>query len=320
MPDLRHLLRRQTFAFAGVLAAVLLIVNIIAQPSFVRPGNLPGDIGLLAPLALVALASTPAVISGGGGLDISIGPLMNFTSIILVLKLLPNALGTPAIAIPITLAIGAAVGAINGYMVAVLRYQPIIATICTFFVLGGANIALAPNPTTAPANWTGDLANSVGPVPGGLILIAAVMAIWALVRRTPLHRNLMAVGASDVSAYSAGVNVTAIRFFAYTLGGLFAAVAGIALAGLVQSADPNYGTQYALLGFAGVALGGTPIGGGRGGLTGSLLGAIVIFLIRNLLLDLNVSTVWLQVVYGLLLIVGVSLTASVLGRPRLKAI
>jgi ribose transport system permease protein len=303
-----------------VLALVLLIVNVIAQPSFVKPGNLPADIGLFAPLALVAMASTPAVLAGGGGLDISIGPLMNFASIFLVLKLLPNSLGTPVAAIPITLAIGAGVGAINGFMVAVLRYQPIIATLCTFFVLGGANIALAPNPTQAPQNWTDNLANSVGPIPGGLILIAAVLLIWVLFRRTPLHRNLVAVGASDVAAYSAGVKVTQLRFIAYTLGGLFAAIAGIALTGLVQSADPNYGIQYALIGFASVALGGTPIGGGRGGLIGSLAGALVIFLIQNLLLDLHVPVVWLQVVYGALLIASVSLTATLIGRPRLKAI
>jgi len=303
-----------------VLALALLIVNVIAQPSFVKPGNLPADIGLFAPLALVAMASTPAVLAGGGGLDISIGPLMNFASIVLVLKLLPNSLGTPALAIPITLAIGASVGAINGFMVAVLRYQPIIATLCTFFVLGGANIALAPNSTQAPQNWTSNLANSVGPIPGGLILVAAVLLIWMLFRRTPLHRNLLAVGANDTAAYSAGVKVTELRFIAYTLGGLFAAIAGIALTALVQSADPNYGTQYALIGFASVALGGTPIGGGRGGLIGSLAGALVIFLIQNLLLDLHVPVVWLQVVYGTLLIASVSLTATLIGRPRLRAI
>ena len=303
-----------------MLALALLIVNVIAQPSFVKPGNLPADIGLFAPLALVAMASTPAVLAGGGGLDISIGPLMNFASIVLVLKLLPNSLGTPALAIPITLAIGASVGAINGFMVAVLRYQPIIATLCTFFVLGGANIALAPNSTQAPQNWTSNLANSVGPIPGGLILVAAVLLIWMLFRRTPLHRNLLAVGANDTAAYSAGVKVTELRFIAYTLGGLFAAIAGIALTALVQSADPNYGTQYALIGFASVALGGTPIGGGRGGLIGSLAGALVIFLIQNLLLDLHVPVVWLQVVYGTLLIASVSLTATLIGRPRLRAI
>lgn len=320
MSDLRRTLRRRSYLFALCLAVVLLIVNIIAQPSFVKPGNIPGDLGLFAPLALVALASTPAVLSGGGGLDISIGPIMNFTSIVFVLKLLPNGLGSPVPGILLVLAMGAGIGAINGFMIAVLRYQPMIATLCTFFVIGGADLALAPNSTQAPANWTGDLAGTVLGVPGGLILIAGVLLIWALLQRTPFHRNLLMVGASDTTAYSAGVNVTAVRILAYSLGGLFAGVAGLALTGLVAAADPNYGTQYALLGFAGVALGGTPIGGGRGGLLGSLFGALVIFLIRNLLLDLHVSVVWLQVVYGALLVASVALSATVLGRPRLRAV
>lgn len=319
MPDLRHLLRRRSFLFGLALAVVLLIVNVIVLPSFISPGNLPGDLGLLAPMALVAMASTPAVLSGNGGLDISIGPLMNFTNIILVLKLLPNGLGTPVVAIVIVLLIGAAIGAINGVMIAVLRYQPMIATLCTFFVLGGANIALAPNPSQAPHNFTDNLANSVGPIPGAIVTIGAVFMVWWLLHRTAFVRNLLAVGASDASAYSAGVNVTVIRILAYTLGGLFAAVAGIALTGLVQSADPNYGTQYALLGFAGVALGGTPIGGGRGGLFGSFVGAVVVYLIRNLLLDLHVTVVWLEVAYGALLIASVAVSATVIGRPQLRA-
>lgn len=320
MVSLPALMRRHSYLFAAVLAVILLVANVIAQPSFVKPGNLPADIGLFAPLALVACASTPAILSGGGGLDISIGPLMNFASILLVLKLLPTWLGTPVVAILVMLLIGAGIGAINGVLVAVMRYQPIIATLCTFFILSGANIALAPNPTQAPHNWTSNLAGSVGPIPGGLILIAAALLIWAGLRRTPIHRDLMAVGASDVAAYSAGVNVTAVRIIAYTLGGLLAAVAGIVLTALVQSADPNYGVQYALIGFAGVALGGTPIGGGRGGLIGSVAGALVIFLIQQLLLSMHVSTVWLQVVYGGLLVASVSLTATMIGRPRLKAI
>jgi ribose transport system permease protein len=312
----RTTLRRHSYLIALGLAGALLIANVIALPSFISPGNLPGDLGLFAPLALVALASTPAILSGGGGVDISIGPLMNFTSIILVLGLLPHWFGRPEFAIVVVLLIGATIGAINGVLVTVFRYPSVIATLCTFFVLGGANLALAPNPSSAPANWTSHIAGSVGPVPGGLITIGAVLLAWGALQRTALYRTLMAVGANHAAAFSAGVDVTSVRILAYACGGLFAGVAGIALTGLVQSADSSYGTQYALIGLAAVALGGTPLIGGRGGLIGSLAGALTIFLLQNLLQEVHVAVVWVQVVYGALLVGSVALSAMIAGRPQ----
>ena len=100
------------------------------------------------------------------------------------------------------------------------------------------------------------------------------------------------------------MNVTRVRILAYALGGLFAGVAGLALTALLRSSDANAGLQYALIALAAVALGGTPIGGGRGGLLGSLLGASAIFLVQNLLVAPQRQRLWLQVAYGAMLIVG----------------
>jgi ribose transport system permease protein len=314
--ELRNQLRARSFLFALGIAIALLIANVIALPSFASPGQWADDLGIFAPLALVAMASTPSIVSGG--LDISIGPLMNFVSIVVVLELLPNTLGHPEFAIPIALGLGASIGAINGVLIAYFRYQPVIATLCTFFVLGGANIALAPSPVPTTPNWTSHLVGSVGPIPGGLLTIGAVLAIWLLLQRTAFHKGLLAVGGDDAAAFSAGTRVAAVRVIAYALGGLFAGIAGLALTGLIQSADPTYGASYALVGLAAVALGGTPIGGGRGGLLGSLAGAAVIYLLRNVLVATQVSTVWLQVVYGALLIVGVILSSLVAGSVRAR--
>ena len=101
------------------------------------------------------------------------------------------------------------------------------------------------------------------------------------------------------------------------LGGIFAAIAGIALTGLIHSADSTLGLQYTLTAIAAVSLGGTPVGGGRGGLVGAFLGAICIYLIQNLLGNLNVSAQWLDVVYGVVLIIAVILSAQL--RPRRRA-
>jgi ribose transport system permease protein len=310
---LSHPFRTRVYLFSLIFAVVLLVANIIALPRFGSPSLWAENLTGFAPFAIAAMASTPSVLSGGGGIDISIGPLVTLVNVVLVAILLPHGLGAPYVAVPILLVLGAGIGAINGVFIAVLRYQPVVTTLCVNFVLSGLCVRLLARPKSAGSNWTGHLAESFGPVPGALLTIGAPVLIWLALRRTAYIRTLYAVGGDDVTAFSAGVNVAAIRIIAYVIGGLFAAIGGIALTALLQSADASDSTQYTLVALAAVALGGTSLGGGRGGLACSVLGAACIFLIQNLLDSLHVSTLWLQVVYG-----GLLLFAVVLG-SRLAA-
>jgi ribose transport system permease protein len=317
---MRDLLRTRPFMFALVLAVGLLVANVLIAPSFAKPGNWPVELATLAPFALLAMASTPSIVSGGGGLDISVGPLSIVVNAILVCWLLPHAgIGSPVVAILLLLAFGAAVGAINGLLVAVFRYQPVIATLCAFFVLAGVAMKISPTPqSVTDVAWLSDLADQVGPIPGALILLAIPVVIWLVLSRTSFHRVLYAVGGNDATAYSAGVNVAAVRVAAYALGGLFAAVAGIALTALVLSTQTTSVASYTLVALAAVALGGTPLGGGRGGLLGSILGAVCIYEMQTALSALGVSSSWNQVVYGGLLVVGVLVGARLQRAPVAK--
>jgi ribose transport system permease protein len=319
VPDVRRFFRTRSFAFALLLSLVLLVANIIVLPSFGSPSNFDTNLMLFAPFALVAMAATPAILSGGGGIDMSVGLNAGLVSNVLVLYLLPyGAWGDPWLAVPLVLALGTALGVANGLSVAVLRYQPVIATLCMLFVLQGVNQKIAGAPTPAPPSWLADLAEGFGPIPGGLVLLAGPVLVWLALQRTPFHRILLSVGGNDATAYSSGVNVTRVRILAYALGGLFAAVGGIAIAALLQSSDGNAGLEYVLIALAAVALGGTPIGGGRGGLLGAVVGASAIFLVENLLGALNVNAYWLQVAYGGMLIVGAVIGAQ-LTAPRKAA-
>ena len=125
---------------------------------------------------------------------------------------------------------------------------------------------------------------------------------------------MFSIGGDAPTAFASGVNVAVVRIVAYALGGMFAAIAGVALTGLIHSADSSLGLQYTLIAIAAVSLGGTPIGGGRGGLVGALLGATCVFLIQNLLSTLNISAQWLNVVYGCILIIAVVLSAQLAPR------
>ncbi len=317
MPDLRRLLRTRSYMVALVVAVGLLIANVVALPAFGDPGTWDRTLAVFAPFALAAMAGTPAVVSGGGGIDLSIGPLMGLINIVLVVYLLSGPLEHPALAIPIVLLLGAAVGALNGVLVGVFRYEPVIATLCALFIVAGVDLKLAPRPVAAGDNWTKELAGTIGPVPGALLTILVPVAVWLLLRRASYRRNLYLVGGNDATAYSAGVNVAAVRVIAYALGGLFAAVGGIALTALIQSADATTSLQYILISLAAVALGGTPIGpGGRGGLLGSFLGAATLYLVQNLLSSLHVHVLWLQFVYGAMLVGAVTLGAVMTAAPR----
>lgn len=316
--NIRRLLRTNTFLFAGLLALILFVANVVKLPAFVSVENWDANLLAFAPFAILAVASTPAVLTGQGGIDLSIAPLANLVNVVLVIHLLDSpTLGRPWIAVPIVLALSTGVGLVNGVLVGVLRYQPVIATVGGLLVLLGLNLKLAPIPAAATAGWVQELHGNLGPVPWGLILIALPLLAWGALRFTPFYRTLYFVGGNATTAYSAGVNVTAVRVVAYAIGGLFAGVGGLALTALLSGAEANLGLQYALIALAAVALGGTPIGiGGRGGVIGSLLGAAVIFLLQNLLIVSHVSNIWLQVAYGAMLAIGVIVGARMTAPPR----
>jgi ribose transport system permease protein len=318
---MRDTLRTRPFGFALLLSLALLAANVIAEPSFGDPSNWPQELASFAPLAIVAMASTPSILSGGGGLDLSVGPLAIFCNILLVHKFFPGSIDSGWEAVPLLLAIGAAVGAANGVLVTVLRYQPVIATLCTFFILIGINFKTGATPRPTPeGNWTTNLGDQVGFFPGALILILVPALVWLVLSRTSYHRQLYAVGGNDATAFSAGVNVNATRIVAYALGGLFAAIAGIALTALVQSSQAASSAQYTLIALAGVALGGTVLGGGRGGLLGSALGAFAIYLMQTFLSAVNVPPTWNSVVYGGMLVAGVIVGARLVSlRPAAAA-
>jgi ribose transport system permease protein len=308
-----RLLNRYSFAFALLLTLALLAATLIRDSNFGWNDQLAN----FAPMALAAMASTPAIISGGGGFDLSISPLMYFCGEVFIIWLAPHSLGGAA-SVPIILALGAAVGLLNGLVIILLRVPPVVATLSMYFVLIGVDLRVAPNPKYLGTNWIHELAGTVGPIPGALFTLGFPILVWLLIGLIPYRRTLYAVGSNDATAFASGVNVAAVRVVAYTLGGMFAGVGALALVALTSSANPSLSTTYTLLAIAAVALGGTSLWGGRGGLIGPMLGAASIYLLGNLLITLQVDPSYLQVMYGGMLIFAVIL-GGLAGRARASA-
>jgi len=300
--------RNYSFGFAAVLAIGMLAANLATEHGGFGVSD---QLANVAPMAIAALASAPSIIAGG--FDLSISPLILLTNTIFVVWLAPHGFnGAPAI--PIVLAIGAAVGLLNGLLIIVLRVQAIVVTLAMFFSLQGIVLLLAPNPVSVSSTgWVANLAGSFGPVPGALFTIGVPVLIWFGLRLVPFGRLIYAVGSNDTTAFSSGVNVNAVRVASYALGGLFAGFGGLALTALVSSANASNSTEYTLVAMAAVVLGGTSLAGGRGGLIGPLLGAFSIYLMQNLLATFAINPAYLQIVYGGILIVAVVLGGAASG-------
>lgn len=301
---------RPELRLAAGLCLVLLAVNLWLNPARFAPWNLGTTLGLAAPLVIAAIASLPPILAGRGGLDLSVGPLMGLVNVVTVRWLVERlGMSSPAEVVPAVLLLGLLSGALNGWLAAFVRIQPIVATLGTSLLYAGLTLTISPSPAgTAPA-WLKALAGAWSILP-----LLAVAAVWLAVKRLPFHEHLMAVGSDDRAAFTAGVPVATVRFFSYLLGGLMAAVGGLALTGLIGSADPNVAANLTLLAISAVALGGVSLAGGSGGLAAATLGAIDIFLLQTALTYFNVSTFLLQIAYGGALTLAVALNSRRLRR------
>ncbi|MBP1884146.1 ABC transporter permease [Sinorhizobium mexicanum] len=297
---------RSETRLAAILFVVLLAFNVFLNPVRFSPGNWPAVLGLASPLLLATLAATLPFLAGRGSIDVSVGPLMGLINVIII-KVVIGDLGltAPWIIVPAALLFGLASGALNGLLAAILRIQPIVATLATYLIYSGLALSILPSPSGSVPGWLSSLAGPMSILPVGLVVIA-----WILIKRLPFYELLMAVGSDDRAAFTAGVGVPAIRFFSYVLGGLIAGVAALALTALIGSGDPNIGPGYTLIAIAATALGGVSLAGGVGGLAAAFIGAADIFLLQNMLTSFNVSTFVLQAAYGSVLVLAVCLNSE----------
>ena len=291
--------------FGLVLLVILLVLNIVLNPARFAPASWGTLIGLAGPLIGAALASTPVILGGRGGVDISVGPLMGFVNAILVVVVMGRlGLDNPVAVVGIAILLGALVGLFNGFLAAVARIQPIVATLGTYLILLGLTVTIVPAPIGSIPDWMRALSQHLSFLPP-----LAILLIWLAVRQLPYHDQLMATGSDDRAAFTAGVNVAAVRILSYMLTGAFGGIAALSLGALIGSADPGVGPSYTLLAISATALGGVSLAGGRGGLIGAAIGAIDIFLLQSALTFFNVSTFVLQIAYGAILVLAVSSTA-----------
>lgn len=299
---------RADVRLAAGLFVVLLVVNLVLSPARFAPGNWGTLLGLATPLLLASASVMVPFLAGRGSIDVSVGPLMGLINVILVqVLIMGHGIVEPWIVIPCALGMGLASGVLNGVLAAYVRIQPIVATLGTYLLYSGLALAILPSPSGSVPGWLRALSGG-----WSLLPLGAAALLWLGFKALPAYRHLMATGGDDRAAYTAGIDVPAVRFLAYVLGGLFAGLAALSLTALIGSGDPGIGPGYTLIAIAAAALGGVSLAGGIGGFAAAVIGAADIFLLQSVLTYFNVSTFVLQLAYGVILVLAVSLNSEVL--------
>ncbi len=258
-----------------------------------------------AALALAAMGQTLVILTGG--FDLSTGAVVSLVNVVLA-SVMGTSVASQVGCFALALAVGGAVGAFNGFFVAVVRMQSIVATLSAMFIVQGATLLVMDKPGGAIAPgfvgfFTGNAIPNVLPAPVVVLLVGA--AVWLLLKNTRFGVGLYGVGSDAEAAYAAGVPARSVIFAAYVIAGLFYGAAGAFVSAQTGSADPLVGRPMLLQVFTAVVLGGTRLGGGRGGAIGSIVGAYTLMIVVNILLVLNVSAYFSSVAEGAILLLAV---------------
>ncbi len=294
----------------GLLIAVAVLVTLFLIVAAITPGAFSYfELSTLstggATLALAAMGQTLVILTGG--FDLSTGATVSLVNVVLASCMGPSIASQVGMGIA-ALAVGAAVGAFNGFFVAFVRLQPIVVTLSSMFIVQGATLLVQPTPGGAiPQGFssflTGDAIPGILPAP--VAVLAMAIAFWLLLRNSRFGVGIFAVGSDLEAAHAAGIPTRGTIFSSYVLAGLFYGAAGAFISAQTSSADPLVGRPMLLQVFTAVVLGGTLLGGGRGGAVGSVVGAYILMIVVNILLVLNVPAYYSSVAEGAILVLAV---------------
>jgi ribose transport system permease protein len=299
---------RRNLGLVGVLVA-LVIIGVITRP------DLYGDPGWVADnmLAILKLASTVGVVTVGmtfviigGGIDLSVGAIVALAGVWCT-TLATQSYGAAGM-IFTALCVGLGVGLVNGVLISYGRLVPFIATLAMLVAARGLAAEISDKQTQVSNNlFINNLAaGSFLGIPYLVWILAAVGAAgWVLLNRTTFGRRTVAVGGNPEAARLAGINVRRHTMLLYALSGLCCGIGAIMLTAQANSAQAAMANLYELDAIAAAIIGGTLLSGGRGTITGSLLGVIIFATITNLFAINGLSTEAQNMVKGGIIVVAV---------------
>ena len=311
------LMKLRTFI---ALFAVFIFFS-FAAPNFLSTANLILMSKHVALNAFLAMGMTLVIITGG--IDLSVGSIVGLCGMVaggLLIYGIDLGIGYTVyfnvIEISlITLAVGAAVGFINGLLITKLNVAPFIATLGTLYVARGLALLSSDGQTFPNLVGREELGTTGFSFLGAGTILGLPVSIWILIvvalvaayiaRYTPLGRQIFAVGGNERAARMSGIRVDRVKMFVYMFSGFCAAIVGLIISSELMSSHPATGNSFELNAIAAAVLGGTSMSGGRGTIGGTIIGAFVIGILSDGLVMMGVSSFWQMVIKGLVIIIAV---------------
>ncbi|GLZ01425.1 ABC transporter permease [Actinoplanes sp. NBRC 103695] len=309
---IQHVLHANPVFGPLAVLIVAIIAFSIVNPRFFSAPNLSLVLAQVTVIAVLALGQTLIILTAG--IDLATGAIAVFSSILMANFCVK--LGVPGIlALILGLICGTVMGALNGFLVTRIKLPPFIVTLGTLTIFFSLNSVVSKSETVRGSDmpdimsWTGTTIPIGGfrLTYGSIIMLVLFAFFFYALGRTAWGKHVYATGDDIEAARLAGIRTNRVLFSAYTVAGLLYAVGGWILIGRLASASPNVGTEYNLDSITAVVLGGTSLFGGRGGVLGTLIGALIVGVFRNGLQLGGVEVVWQGFAIGLLVLVAVSL-------------
>jgi len=307
-PSRTRLFLRRNASLLVVYGLIILLgaYTTLSSPTFLTDRNIFNILRQGTFLGTVAIGETFVILSGG--IDLSVGSIIKL-SVLMSGILMDGKPGNIALAVIATLAMGLAVGLVNGLLITRLRIAPFIATLGTYSVLRGIayTITTTPKGKAAPA-FLRLYDIKIGPVPLLVIFLALLLIVGIFIlRRTTFGRHIYAIGGSEQVARLSGIRVDRVKIGVYVLCSMLAALTGLLYLTRAGIGDPVTGEGAELQAITAVILGGTSLFGGVGGLIGTLGGVLLIGLTNNILVVLNVTQYYQDLIEGLVIVGAVAL-------------
>jgi ribose transport system permease protein len=277
------------------------------------------NIDSAAAMTLLLAATGQTIVLLRGGVDLSIGGMISLGTVIAATQF-GDSLGSVLLWCAMIIAIGFGAGAINGLLITVLRLQPFLVTLATWSILSG--IALLILPTDGgrlPPGWMQFGNGSFLGLSTSVWMLIVLLVFWIWFRRIRLGITIRATGSNEKSAFLSGVSLLRINVITYGLSAAFAAIAALYLTTQTGAGSPTIGKDYILPSVAAAVIGGISLFGGRGGLTGTVIGAFILTIIGNLVFVLSVSSYWQPIVSGVILLIAV-LASSLAERSARRSV
>jgi ribose transport system permease protein len=251
----------------------------------------------------IAIGVTATILVAGT--DISLGSIVSLVNVVIVV-LSGKGVSVPAAA-GIGLLTAVVCGMINGFIVSVMRVNPLLTTYATSIAYGGIALWILPYPGGSVPLSFGKwyMGNVLGFIPTPLFLILILILVWTVFVHMPSGIKLYALGRNMKKAYASGVEVTGIRFFVHTFAGLAAGIAGICITANICAGSPTVGSTMSMNSIAAAVIGGVSLNGGTGNIWGGIFGAAFLSILTSIVVAANLSSYVQSFIQGLILLAGV---------------